>query len=1277
MLKNIVLAMVLVAGSIGSASGQITPPQPNKKSNWVHPGIWVSQPQLQYVASQIYGKTLPSTWPGSAAANNAGSEPPYLEAVATMEGSIWGLPYVQNSTKSPSETCYTNTTGTLAYTYPSTCSDILNGLAYSDSYVNDNNAVSVEIPLIATPYFLATAGSSPVASNGPVGYLFAQPTSAPITKNPDYGSGLVFGNSMPVNVAAGQVVCGSGTREEPGTTPVDNTADEIRMGCDEELNAAGAAYTQALLYALTGVQSYAINAMEIMDYYSGYIQNEQGSGALIKPMAPCSVTSVANPTTVYPVPSNLPFPNAWPVTPVLAPIASVPGSGKTPVTNCNVPFAGYVYATYGPTSGMGSGNWNYQTADNLLQANKVFSNAPLEATWAAPQWMAAAEIIRSYVPNVGTSAGSVVPWPGFQSFVDWLDIYYFSPYLSQDSFYDDHNGNWILTLLDTRMSYAVLTENAALYYGTIAEWEESVPAVLYYNPEDSGWRDLAGDTAPSAPFTYPEGPSDTSSQSVNDGYGWNGQVFWGAAQNGIGQEICRDGAHAQYSLSASASTAETAFIQGDPQVYTSQANRLQSALEFQSSIQSASIAESGVSNVTQSSGTAISVTSLRVGTTAPFTNDCSGTAARVQNKYDPILKGSMEKGYTELASRLAMPLPNTITYLINSVRPVADTLDWGNFVSPTKEGPNNQIAEDRMGVFWETATNASGSSVTVGSSGSPTTPAPAYSGPSWSTLQSIAPSSLAAAASTAASANQVSLVWVSNDSSAIGYNLYRNHVLIANTSAPSYTDTGVVGGMTYDYQVYAVDSSIGQSAGSNALFVTTPVGPSPQIAVLEAPPSYETVSLPPGSTAARMSTIYTLNITPSGNFPSGALGSISLSASGGPTGAGGSSEATFSFCAPAVANGALTLAPPCSTPIGFDTAIPTSLGVSILTVTVPAGAPAGTYPLTIVASGDGATGTTTVPLTIGTGGSVASPTVSVSPNAVSIAQGGSSSPITINVSGFTGSATLTATSLPTGVTSSLSPSSTTGTSTLTLTASSAATAGTTAVTITATAGSQTASTTLNLTVAPPVTPSFTLSSSPSSLSVAQGASGNSTISVTDVGGFSGSVNLLVTSPLPTGVTAAFSQGSTNGTSTLTLTAGSAATPGQVTVTVTGTSGSQTATTTVTLTVTSAAFSCGIEYTITKSWSNGFSAALTIYNNSATAIGSWTLAWAFSNGQTITSAWDVGSESQSGANVTLTNASYNGKIAAESSISGVGFNATLNSSGNPEPAAFTLNGTPCN
>ena len=110
---------------------------------------------------------------------------------------------------------------------------------------------------------------------------------------------------------------------------------------------------------------------------------------------------------------------------------------------------------------------------------------------------------------------------------------------------------------------------------------------------------------------------------------------------------------------------------------------------------------------------------------------------------------------------------------------------------------------------------------------------------------------------------------------------------------------------------------------------------------------------------------------------------------------------------------------------------------------------------------------------------------------------------------------------------------------------------------------------INLLAAGSATPSFTLSDSPSSVTVTQGSSGTSTITVTDVGGFTGSVTLAA-SGLPSGVTAAFGTNPTTGTSVLTLTASATATTGSSTVTITGTSGSLTATTTLALTVNSTA-----------------------------------------------------------------------------------------------------------
>src|SRR5205809_4186120 len=99
-------------------------------------------------------------------------------------------------------------------------------------------------------------------------------------------------------------------------------------------------------------------------------------------------------------------------------------------------------------------------------------------------------------------------------------------------------------------------------------------------------------------------------------------------------------------------------------------------------------------------------------------------------------------------------------------------------------------------------------------------------------------------------------------------------------------------------------------------------------------------------------------------------------------------------------------------------------------------------------------------------------------------------------------------------------------------------------------------------------PTYTLSASPSSVTVTQGSTGSSTITVSPLNGFTGSVTLS-TSILPSGVTVAFNPNPTTTTSTLTLAASSTAATGTVTVTITGFSGSLTRTTTLSLTVAAA------------------------------------------------------------------------------------------------------------
>jgi subtilase family serine protease len=103
---------------------------------------------------------------------------------------------------------------------------------------------------------------------------------------------------------------------------------------------------------------------------------------------------------------------------------------------------------------------------------------------------------------------------------------------------------------------------------------------------------------------------------------------------------------------------------------------------------------------------------------------------------------------------------------------------------------------------------------------------------------------------------------------------------------------------------------------------------------------------------------------------------------------------------------------------------------------------------------------------------------------------------------------------------------------------------------------------------PALKPSFTLAATPTSVSIVQGGSGTSTITIIPQGGFNGSPKLSI-SKLPKGVKAAFSPNPTSSTSTLTLTASATAAYGTFTLTLSGKSGSLTNTTTLNLTVTQA------------------------------------------------------------------------------------------------------------
>ena len=335
---------------------------------------------------------------------------------------------------------------------------------------------------------------------------------------------------------------------------------------------------------------------------------------------------------------------------------------------------------------------------------------------------------------------------------------------------------------------------------------------------------------------------------------------------------------------------------------------------------------------------------------------------------------------------------------------------------------------------------------------------------------------------------------------------------------------------------------------------------------------------------------------------------------------------------------------------------------SVLTFTVAATATAATSTITITGTSGSLSATTTIALTVTT---KAGFTLTPAAASETLNQSGSvTDAITVtDTGGFTGTVTLTASSSNSGVTVTVSGD------TLTIKASSTA-SGTATITVTGTSGTTTATTTIAVTI---TAPGFTLAPSASTLSVTQGKTATDTITVTDKGGFTGSVTLAA-SGLPTGVTVAYGTNPTTSTSVLTFTASATATTGAFTVTITGTSGTLTATTTITLTVAPAGGACTVDYVISPQNTSAFGATITIING-GTAVTSWTLSWTFANGQTVAELWN-GIETQSGAVVTVTNEPYNGSIAANGTLSGIGFNGTWNGTTNAVPTAISLNGTAC-
>ena len=201
-------------------------------------------------------------------------------------------------------------------------------------------------------------------------------------------------------------------------------------------------------------------------------------------------------------------------------------------------------------------------------------------------------------------------------------------------------------------------------------------------------------------------------------------------------------------------------------------------------------------------------------------------------------------------------------------------------------------------------------------------------------------------------------------------------------------------------------------------------------------------------------------------------------------------------------------------------------------------------------------------------------TVSAVPSSQTVAPGGSTSYTVTSTPqyGYARDTTLSVSGLPSGATAGFSPSTIaggSGSATLNVATGTAA-VGTYPLTISETDGSLTHTTGVQLVVKAPA-PDFSLSAAPMALSIPRGSSGQTTVSVTPVNGFSAGVGLKMSvQPSSSRISGSFNPPTASATgnwqSKLTITANSRTTKGTYTVTVTGTGGGLSHTTTVKVTV---------------------------------------------------------------------------------------------------------------
>lgn len=352
----------------------------------------------------------------------------------------------------------------------------------------------------------------------------------------------------------------------------------------------------------------------------------------------------------------------------------------------------------------------------------------------------------------------------------------------------------------------------------------------------------------------------------------------------------------------------------------------------------------------------------------------------------------------------------------------------------------------------------------------------------------------------------------------------------ATTGTLTLTATSAAAATTTPVNITLTASGTGVTAQTATVALSVAAAATPGFTLTAAPAALSATAGQGGTS--------TVTLARTGNF----TGDIALTVTGAPAGV----TATLS---PATLTG---------------TGATSTLTIASTGATVP-----GTYNLTVRGNSAGQTErTAVVAFTVNAAPGI---TVALAPAALTVVQGANAtSTITLaRVGGLTGDIALTATGAPAGSTVTFAPATATGTATssvLTFNAGAATVPGTYNIVVTGTGpgGTVTGTSTLAVTV----TSAQGVTVGATNASIAQGATGTSTLTLTRTGGFAGAATFAVTG-LPNGVTTSFApNGTTGNTSTLTINVPNTVATGTYTGTITTTAAGVTVpNATFTLTVT--------------------------------------------------------------------------------------------------------------